>query len=277
MPNLIHKHFRQPDASPYVFQPAMDLQVTPRQPEPEPEVDETSGTADDPGYPEDAPKSAGELKREDPVSFAQVQAEALLREARRDVEQYKEEALQQFEDELEAERESARKEGYDQGFAAGMAEAEREGKVQREVLAAEQIREVKNFLEAAARARDAMLDDTREEIKDMALAIAEKIIQVSLKNSSDIIQRMVDAATDTHKRSQWAHIYVADCDLRGKAMTAPELTAALSHIAERVRVVPMADDESGTLIVELPDVIMDASVSTQLGNIREILKNTSED
>ena len=277
MPSLIHKHFRKPDATPYVFQSARDLEIEPRRPAPEIVPEEEEPVPEDNGLPEGAPKSAGELKREDPVSFAQVQAEALLREARRDVEQYKEEALRQFEEDLEAEREAARKEGYDQGFAAGMAEAEREGKVEREKLAAEQIREVKNFLESAARARDAMLDNTREEIKDMAVAIAEKVIQVSLKNSSDIIQRMVDAATDTHKRCEWAHIYVADCDLRGKAMTAPELTAALSHIAERVRVIPMADDESGTLIVELPDVIMDASVSTQLGNIREILNNTGTD
>ncbi len=116
-----------------------------------------------------------------------------------------------------------------------------------------------------------MLDDCREELKDLAVAIAEKVIHVSLKNSSDIILRMVDAATDTHKRCEWAHIYVADCDVGGKAYTVPELTAALSHIAERVRVIPMQDEESGTCIVEMPDVILDASVSTQLDNIKEVL------
>ena len=126
-------------------------------------------------------------------------------------------------------------------------------------------------MEGAARARDRMLDNAREELKDLAIAVAEKVIHVSLKNSSDIILRMVDAATDTHKRCEWAHIYVADCDVGGKAYTVPELTAALSHIAERVRVIPMPDEESGTCIVELPDVILDASVSTQLENIKETL------
>ena len=287
MPNKILKHFLKPETSAYVFQPAADLVVEPKPPEPDPlpeldlddldlGPDPEDGEEDSP-YPEDAPKSAGELKREDPVSFAQVQAEALLREARKDVEAYRREALETFEAELEAQREAARKEGYDEGFAAGMAEAAVEAKAKLETMAAKQIQDVKTFMEGAARARDAMLDDTREEIKDMAVAIAEKVIQVSLKNSSDIILRMVDAATDTHKRCAWAHIYVADCDVRGKAQTPPELAAALSHISERVRVIPMADDESGTLIVELPDVIMDASVSTQLGNIREVLRNTGPD
>ena len=111
----------------------------------------------------------------------------------------------------------------------------------------------------------------------MALTVAEKVIRVSLKNSDDILRRMVEAATDTHKRCEWAHIYIADCDVHGKANTVPELAAALSHISDRVRVIPMADDESGTCIVELPDVIYDASVSTQMGNIREILDSTGTD
>ena len=33
----------------------------------------------------------------------------------------------------------------------------------------------------------------------------------------------------------------------------------------------MADDESGTCIIEMPDEIIDASVSTQLDNIKDIL------
>ena len=88
---------------------------------------------------------------------------------------------------------------------------------------------------------------------------------------------MVDAATDTHKRCEWARIYVADCDLGGRAFTAPELTAALGHVSRRIRIIPMVDDESGTCIVELPDVILDASVSTQLGKIREVLSGVTVD
>ena len=152
-----------------------------------------------------------------------------------------------------------------------------EAKVERNKLAAEQIKAVEDFLQAAARARDRLFDENREEMKNLAMAIAEKVIQVSLKNSSDILLRMVDAATDTHKRCEWAHIYVADCDVKGKAFTAPELTAALNHISDRVRVIPMANDESGTCIVELPDAILDASVSTQLANIREVLDSVGTD
>ena len=158
-----------------------------------------------------------------------------------------------------------------------MADAMAEAKLERERLAEEQVQAVEKFLTAAARERDRIFDENREELKELALAIAEKVIRVSLKNSADILLRMVEAATDTHKRCEWAHIYIADCDARGKAFTVPELAAAMSHLSERVKVIPMADDESGTCIVELPDVIYDASVSTQLSNIKEVLNSAGAD
>jgi len=212
-----------------------------------------------------------------PIDFAQIQAQAILADARQEAERIKEEARQELERELEEVRRKVRDEAYSQGFAQGMADAAQEAKLQREQMAVQQTKEVQEFLERAARERDRILDDSREELKDLALAIAEKVIRVSLRSSGDILRRMVEAATDKHKRCEWAHIYIADCDVRGSASTVPELTAALRHISSRVRVTPMADDESGTCIVEMPDVILDASVSTQLGNIREALSNAPPD
>ena len=51
----------------------------------------------------------------------------------------------------------------------------------------------------------------------------------------------------------------------------------MRHLSDRVRVIPMADDESGTCIIEMPDEIIDASVSTQLDNLRGVLENSEMD
>ncbi|MBE7003215.1 MAG: hypothetical protein E7425_02880 [Ruminococcaceae bacterium] len=272
-------------ASDYIFRPAAELKVdddkpapaepppaAPREPDEfdlkplsELEEDESEGgETEEAAAPEPTPDA-------DPIRYARIQADAILEDARREAESYQEKARAEFEAELEEAKRAARDEGYSRGYAEGMAQAMQEGKEECERLSMEQIKSIEMFMEQAARARDRMLDNAREELKDLAIAIAEKVIHVSLKNSSDIILRMVDAATDTHKRCEWAHIYVSDCDVGGKAYSVPELTAALSHIAERVRVIPMPEEESGTCIVELPDVIYDASVSTQLDNIKEVL------
>ena len=273
----VFKSFFGGVADDYVFKPASELKVGIEQPEKPASPEDTPKSAAPSAAPPDSPAEASDTPpseptpETDPLGFAKIQAEAILADARREAEQYKEKLRAELDEELESVRRDAREEGYSRGYAEGMAQAMREGKEECERMALEQVKGVESFLEAAARARDKMLDDSREELKDLAVTIAEKIIHVSLKNSSDIILRMVDAATDTHKRCEWAHVYVADCDVGGKAYTVPELTAALSHVAERVRVIPMLDEESGTCIVELPDVIYDASASTQLENIREVL------
>lgn len=276
MPNVFKRFLSGGEASEYVFKPAEELKVEPWRPKkaaPAPEkTAPPAPAAEEPPAPEPVPEPAPEPTPEtDPIYFARIQANAILADAQEEAQQYKEQVRVELEAELEKARKAAREEGYSRGYAEGMASAMQEGAEERQRMAQEQVKAIEGFMEGAARARDRMLDNAREELKDLAIAVAEKVIHVSLKNSSDIILRMVDAATDTHKRCEWAHIYVADCDVGGKAYTVPELTAALSHIAERVRVIPMPDEESGTCIVELPDVILDASVSTQLENIKETL------
>jgi len=266
-----------PQASVYQFPNAADLEVG------EDEEEEAAAPAPEQGG--EAPKAQSSPgaaeKPSSPFDYAKIQADALMEEARRDVEAYKQQSRAAFEQqlakELDAARRSAREEGYNRGFAEGMADAAKETKQQREQQAKEQLEAVRAFLEQAARLRDRLLDESREELKDLALAVAEKVIRVSLRGSSDILRRMIESATDKHKRCEWAHIYIADCDVRTTAGTIPELAKALSHVSDRVRVIPMVDDESGTCIIEMPDEILDASVSTQLGNIREALSNAALD
>jgi len=268
----------RPTAEEYILTPAEELKV---ETDPPPQSEAPAGpeaAAPQPPAGEDAPPKPPEQPvPQTPIDYAQIQAEAILEDARRDAQRERDAAWEDFQKELEKVRQDARREGYDQGYAAGMAEGMRDARAQLEEMAGEQTRAVEAFLEGAARARDRVLDESREELKDLALAIAEKVIRVSLKGSSDILRRMVESATEKKKRCEWAHIYVADCDVRGSASTIPELCNALRGISSRVRVVPMADDESGTCIIEMPDEILDASVSTQLGNIRDTLENASLD
>ena len=115
------------------------------------------------------------------------------------------------------------------------------------------------------------MDDNVEELRDLAIAIAEKVVCVSLKSSSEVIGRMIQTAVDKRKRREWAHIYIAECDAKYFTKVPAALTAALSSLSDRVRIIPMADDEAGTCIIEMPDEIIDASAATQLNNIRTLL------
>ena len=293
MPNIF-KAFSRTKAEPYQFPNAEEIVVPgaepERPPEPEPEDgEEFSPLGDGPspggeedgfdvtlddGVQADESEPASEAK-EAPISFAQIQAEQILADARRDADKILMQAKEKADKETKKVFSKAREEGYQEGYVAGMAQAAEESRQAREEQAAKLEEEVHRFMEHAADTLDRQMDQSVEDLRDLAMAVAEKVICVSLKSSADVIARMIQSAIDKRKKKEWVHIYIAECDAKRLTQLPASLTGALSALSDRVRIIPMADDESGTCIIEMPDEIIDASVSTQLGNLRTILNDTA--
>ena len=182
-----------------------------------------------------------------------------------------EEAKQAAEAEVARIHQQASEEGYNQGYVEGQRKGEEEASAATRKAAQESVQAVQRFLTQANNMRDEKIDKLSGELLNVAVAVAEKVIHVSLKSSEEIIKRMIIAATEKMKRREWVQIYVADCDVKGVAQSDPSLTAALSCLSDHIKIVPMRDAETGTCIVEMPDEIIDASASTQLENIRSVI------
>ena len=267
MPNIF-KHFLGPVSS-YVFPEAEALRAedTPPPAEEEPQAEE-------PEEEEAAAEESPEESRATAVlSYARVQADEIVAQARREGEALLEQARQQAEQEAERARETAREEGYRQGYAEGLVQARESGKAAVEAQLQEQARKVSDFLEQSTQAREDLIEQTKGELCDLSVAVAEKIIHISLKSSREVILRMIQVATERLRRREWVHIYVGGCDSKQLSQISPELTASLAGLSDHIKLIPMARDESGTCIIEMPDEIIDASVSTQLDNIRDILRS----
>ena len=159
--------------------------------------------------------------------------------------------------------------------ADGAEKGRKEAAAATEAAAQQSVQEMQRFLQQAAQIRDDSIDRLQEELLQVAITVAEKVIHVSLQSSEEIIRRMIVAATDKLKRREWVQIYVADCDVKGAAQADPALASALSGLSGHVKIVPMHDAEPGTCIVEMPDEIIDASASTQLDNIRAIVRENA--
>ena len=277
MRNIL-KGFLEPKTEAYVLPDARDIrfegenfdldeeteEALPREPL---DITVEGGTEEEQPEPEPPP----EPKKETPVHYAQLQAELILNQAREDAEQILSQARQRAEAEQEEIRAGARDEGYREGYAQGIAKAMDDSVRDREATAARLEKEVQSFLEKASLAREEMLLQTREELLELCLSIAEKVVRVSLKSSSEVIVRMIQTATERMKRQEWVHIYISGCDARQVAQISPALTTTLGALSQHIKVVPMGDDEGGTCIVETPEEIVDASVSTQMSNIRDVL------
>ncbi len=270
MPNVFKAFSRARTVESYRFPKAEDLTVG------EPEIQENAGPDESTETrAEQSEPAAAEPEEANPVSYARIQADKILEEARAQAEQIKEKA--RLDAELKAQEiySAAREDGFREGYAQGMTQAVEEGKLHREEQAEALERTVSDFLDKAGAELDRQMDSFVPDLRDLAMAVAEKIICISLKSSADVISRMIQTAIDKRKRREWVHIYIAECDAKRLTQMPASLTASLSALSDRVRIIPMADDESGTCIIEMPDEIIDASAATQMNNLRTILMDTA--
>ena len=290
MRNIL-KGFLNPQAVDYIFPDAESIEMEAPPPPPGEIAGEESGEEtpafdhvepalnleDDLPAEEEEPPGADPAPEQPeqggPVQYAQLQAELILKQAREEAEALVEQARANAKAEQEQIRSGARDEGYRVGYAEGTAKAMEDAVRDREATAARLEKEVQAYLEKADMAREEMLLQSREELLDLCLAVAEKVVRVSLRSSREVVVRMIQAATERLKRQEWVHIYIAGCDAKGAAQISPALTTALGALSQHVKIVPMGDDEGGTCIVETPEEIIDASVSTQMSNIRDILRD----
>ena len=200
---------------------------------------------------EEAARQAEEERR---LREEQERASEILAQARREAEEV---------------LEKGREEGYEAGMEQGRADSE--ALYEQEVETFQ--KNAADFMDTIRREKDEVMEKYLDDLKRVVLAIAEKVIHTSLKSSENIIHRMIIAATDKLKKTEWAKIYINKCDAKITMNTDVEFLNALSHLSDNVKIVAMDNEEEGICIIELPEEIIDASVSTQLENIKDILNN----
>lgn len=266
MPSIL-KRFINPKATSYQFPDAEEWSIEPKADLPSDEALEQSSNASS----QEAPASSSTSQAT--LDFASIQAESILAAARQEAEELLARARLDIQAELEQIRASAQEEGFRAGYSEGISHALSETQAQRAAQAEQLARDVRGFLDKATAAQEELMEQTQVELRDLSISIAEKVIRVSLKNSGEIISRMITRATEKLRRKEWVHIYIAGCDAKSFAHISPNLTAALGAVSDQVKIIPLAEEESGTCMIEMPDEIIDASVSTQLSNIRDLLSD----
>lgn len=172
-------------------------------------------------------------------------------------------------------KEKAYSEGTDEGYTDGYNKAYEENKANLEKDSAKFFLELRDLINEYKDEKNRLLSESIDELKDVSIAIAEKIIHVSLKTSGDVIKKMIISATEKMRYKEWAKIYISKSDSSLLVEGNTDLMKALSHLSEHIKITVMDDAAPGTCIIELPDQIIDASAATQLDNIRGLL-NTGD-
>lgn len=253
MPRIMKKPGDAQDIRPYDFFAGFRIEKTVQAEEPEEEEEENTRAEEEEQEERFATEAANEI-----IAEAEKKAEQLLADAR---------------GQADILRQKAFRDGYDEGRQEGTREAYEE---QRKLLD-EEVRQLQanaaEVINSVSIEKAKLLEQYVDDLKRISLAVAEKIIQTSLQSSGDIVKRMILAATDKITKKQWAKIYITKCDTGISMDVDTEFLDAMSKLSDNIKIITMDNGEEGTCIIELPDEIIDASVSTQLENIKDILNN----
>ncbi len=215
---------------------------------------------------------------EQDVDVSAMKAEALeiLENAKAEAERILAEAREQAEQVRDIAYKEGLNEGKKEGRRAGTLEATEEVNAEFEArLGAHSLR-VAEELRMISEEKERILELYIDDLRNIALAIGEKIVHASLRSSSEVTGRMILAATEKMKRVAWAKIYIGRTDENVDIQSDAGFIKSVSKIAESVKLVMIDETEPGTCIIETPDAIMDISVKTQIENIKEILNNARQ-
>ena len=213
-----------------------------------------AGTAD---MVEDAREQARQI-----LLKAKQMAGDILREAGTQAEQLKKTAI-----------EEGCREGFEAGYKSGTEQAAMEQADFFRRQEEEFRRDMEQAMASIDQAKEKSLRNYLEELKDCSVAIAEKVIHISLRSSGEVIKRMLVAETEKLRKTAWVKIYMEKTDYDMMAEADADVGSELAKLSDNIKFVVMDKESSGNCIIEMPDEIVDISVDTQMDNIREILGN----
>ena len=213
-----------------------------------------AGTAD---MVEDAREQARQI-----LLKAKQMAGDILREAGTQAEQLKKTAI-----------EEGCREGFEAGYKSGTEQAAMEQADFFRCQEEEFRRDMEQAMASIDQAKEKSLRNYLEELKDCSVAIAEKVIHISLRSSGEVIKRMLVAETEKLRKTAWVKIYMEKTDYDMMAEADADVVSELAKLSDNIKFVVMDKESSGNCIIEMPDEIVDISVDTQMDNIREILGN----
>lgn len=203
-----------------------------------------------------------EIDRSDILYEARKEADELYRLAKIDVQELKQNAI-----------EEGKQQGYDEGYKMGYEKAYADNKEKMNEKCRLYLSELEGIVNAAELKKEEVIDRYLDDLKNISLAVAEKVVHISLQTSGEVIKKMILTATEKLKTKEWAKIYIAKCDASLLVEGNKDILEAISHLSKNIKVIIMENENPGTCIIELPDQIIDASSSTQIENIKGILNN----
>lgn len=189
---------------------------------------------------------------------------AAIKEARLEAEGIKKKG---YEDGYNAGMEAGKNKGYIEGYAAGQREAV-------EILeeqSKEKLNELAEMIKLIEKEKLSILSKFEQDITRLALDIAEKIIRNEVDTKDNVVLSIIKDLINDYRKSEWIKIYISGKDDVLTLQGDQELMNMLNKISKDVKIEVLDELEKGSAIIETEDGIVEASIETQLKNLREMV------
>lgn len=203
------------------------------------------------------------------TEYAEQLAEKIVAEARQEASAI----LQKAMDEASAEIERLKKEAFDQAYRQGYEQGEKDGYqvgFQAADKEGELIRkQAKLVLESAHKKAHEINEKNQNDIIELSVQIAGKIINASLSENQEYILKIAKEAISEFKNKKQVVIYVSpeNAELFGRS------SDSLSAVCPNTSIVIMEDEKVSPFgcVIESDTLIIDAQVTSQLEQVKNAL------
>ena len=223
--------------------------------------DRSDGSA---GGKDVSPAELKEAERASKEMLAEAEAERdrMLEEARTEAEQIKKDAEEK---------------GYNDGYQQGLADGEDAAEKKANAIYRERIDQwetaVAGAIDGIQQERKESFQRYLEELKDVVLTIAEKVIHVSLGTSGEVIKKMIVTEVEKLHKTEWIKIYIDKVDYDRLVEVDEDVARELYRVSDNIKFVVMDKEQSGYVVIETPQEMIDIGVDTQLENVKQAVKS----
>lgn len=189
--------------------------------------------------------------REEIIQSAMAEAGKILQDAIRDAEAERQQILSGIEAEAQEIRRQAEEQGRQEGLLVSQEETRNIAK------------QVEQMIAVFEGERAGFEYEYEEQLKWMAFEIASKVLAKKIADNDAEMVEMVDKAVQGVRNEPWVRVEVS-----GEMTHLIERLMALYGGSENIAVQPVHTDP-GSVMIETPAGVIDASLKTQLENLRD--------
>lgn len=150
-------------------------------------------------------------------------------------------------------------EGYKLGYKDGLDKAEKENQLI--------VNELERLISDVQDAKELIVKKYEDDLQNLAVAIAKKIVNAELKVNDDVISNIIKGAVADYHNQEWLTITVSKGTAERIEKFDKDIIKDLKSVSGNVKIVPSAQANDGDCFIDLPDAAIDASIDSQFANI----------